>query len=86
MKNDTLCLFSFIEEKRNEPQLSLLDWIHDNPCPALEAPKDILKDYYEKEIHSHVDTYLYFKKNPNGTSIMNHLVQNYPLPKKEGDV
>ena len=81
MKTDNHCLFSFIEEKRNEPQLSLLDWIHDNPSPAPKENKDILKEYYEKAIHRWIRLHFEYEH----MCLRSHfLVTNYPLPKKEG--
>ena len=86
MKNDTLCLFSYIQEKRNQPQLSLLDWIHDTPLPAPTENQDILKEYYEKEIHR----WIRFKFEYQDMCLRSHfLVTNYPLPcffELEGDV
>ena len=82
MKNDYDCLFSFIQEKRNVPQLSLLDWIHDNPSPALEEPKDILKEYYEKAIHFWVRFRLEVQKELGVKNIClrsHFLAINYPL-------
>ena len=94
MKNDTLCLFSYIQEKRPEPQLSLLDWIHDNPLPAPTENQDILKEYYEDEIHDSVKRF-FFSSETDYRKHLKHrnfryqimrfsfLVKNYPLPKKE---
>ena len=80
MKNDYDCLFSYIQEKRNVPQLSLLDWIHENPSPALEPQKDILKEYYDKDINFWVKLKLEVKHICLRSVF---LVTNYALPKKE---
>lgn len=83
MKNDYNCLFSYIQEKRNEPQLSLLDWIHDNNVlPAPESQKDILKEYYEKAIHFRVRLRLEVQKKLDVQQIClrsHFLAINYPL-------
>jgi len=83
MKKKQLCLFSYIEEKRINKQLCLIEWLIENPS-SVDKRQSPLKMYYEKEIHFWVDRHFYWKKNANGTYNMWHLVKNYPWQKKEG--